>query len=508
MNDLTRFFLVLLRLAIGWHFLVEGVDKIQSVRLGGPTETGRPWTSEPYLREASGPFAPFFRREFGDPDQAALDRLTLRPADDQDPAHTPAVQRLAPALSADWDAYFDRFGAYYNLDDAQRNLARIKLDQSKENAVHWLLGQRGRLEVKKSYPSGTIEVKETPAQRIEEYRQKVQELRDIETRELPAFERDVWKSRLRTLKADVTRMRSELLNEISAPMKEALRSVLNDAQKKMEPMPEAPRPHWWGWDDKAWVQAFEVWGAVVVGLVLLLSLLGEIALNHGREYTRLDSSTWGTCALLVLGAVTVLAISLGGILYLGQSWAWSRRTDWLLIWGAAAVAVLLLVSLLTRQQCAARGVVIWGWGRWLLAWVGALVGAGLCLGLIKASMIAWADWTQQEWLDWLVAFGLCAVGACLLLGLMTRSACVGGALLLLMFYVTMPALPGVPDNPRAEGHYLFINKNVIEMLALLALATTASGRWAGLDGLVRVLNPVRWFVRPVGSAARTAGEDT
>jgi hypothetical protein len=47
----------------------------------------------------------------------------------------------------------------------------------------------------------------------------------------------------------------------------------------------------------------------------------------------------------------------------------------------------------------------------------------------------------------------------------------------------MPPWPGLPDNPRAEGHYLYINKNLIEMLALLALATTRSGRWAGLDAL-------------------------
>ena len=41
-------FLVLLRLAIGWHFLVEGYEKVVSVATG-PTEsvagTSRPWTS-------------------------------------------------------------------------------------------------------------------------------------------------------------------------------------------------------------------------------------------------------------------------------------------------------------------------------------------------------------------------------------------------------------------------------------------------------------------------------
>ena len=61
MNNLTRIFLVLLRLAIGWHFFFEGWEKLDSLRTG-PTTTNRPFTSASYLREATGPFADFFRR--------------------------------------------------------------------------------------------------------------------------------------------------------------------------------------------------------------------------------------------------------------------------------------------------------------------------------------------------------------------------------------------------------------------------------------------------------------
>jgi uncharacterized membrane protein YphA (DoxX/SURF4 family) len=88
-------------------------------------------------------------------------------------------------------------------------------------------------------------------------------------------------------------------------------------------------------------------------------------------------------------------------------------------------------------------------------------------------------------LDLLVSYGTLAIGACLLLGLFTRLASLGGAAFLLMLYMAMPPFPWFPDPPRAlEGHYLFVSKNTIEMFALLALATTSSGRWAGLDGLV------------------------
>jgi uncharacterized membrane protein YphA (DoxX/SURF4 family) len=91
--------------------------------------------------------------------------------------------------------------------------------------------------------------------------------------------------------------------------------------------------------------------------------------------------------------------------------------------------------------------------------------------------------------DWVMRWGLLAVGLCLLFGLLTRPAAVVGAMLLLLIYLAMPPLPGVPENPRAEGNYLFVDKNLIEVFALLVVASTRSGEWFGLDGLLRFLNP-------------------
>ncbi len=47
-------FLVLLRLAIGWHFLTEGREKVEALL------KGKPFTAEPFLRASTGPFAPIF----------------------------------------------------------------------------------------------------------------------------------------------------------------------------------------------------------------------------------------------------------------------------------------------------------------------------------------------------------------------------------------------------------------------------------------------------------------
>jgi uncharacterized membrane protein YphA (DoxX/SURF4 family) len=358
MNNLTRVLLVLLRLAIGWHFFFEGFEKIRSVDLIGPTQTNRPWSSQPYLRESTGPFAKYFRNAAGDPDRQAIELFAVQPLrSDQDPARITPRQRISPALDQAWDEYFQRFVTEYELDGKQETLARAKLDQAKDQAVRWLLGETGSREIEKSFgPSATIRVKETPRDRLNLYRQNVKELDEIYNNKLPAFGRDVERQRLAALKTDVNRMRTELLAELEKPMQEALNSVLTDEQ-----------------------------------------------LRQGH------------------------------------------------------------------RQATERPTI--------------------------------AEWSWTDWIDAATRYGLTAVGVCLLLGLFTRSACVVGACFLLMFYLAMPALPWLPAPPQAEGHYLFINKNVIEMLALLALATTPSGRWAGLDGLLYVLAPWRRS-RP----ARVAGE--
>ena len=53
---LAALFLVLLRMAIGWHFS-RGCEKVKSTYYGGK----EPFSAEIYIRNANGPFAPYFR---------------------------------------------------------------------------------------------------------------------------------------------------------------------------------------------------------------------------------------------------------------------------------------------------------------------------------------------------------------------------------------------------------------------------------------------------------------
>jgi uncharacterized membrane protein YphA (DoxX/SURF4 family) len=95
------FFLLALRLAIGWHFLFEGLYKVNS-HLIGPSETNRPFTSEPYFRNAPGPIGAFMRKQFGDPAEVIADRVKIasplpdfknRPVDEQAAACPASVAR-------------------------------------------------------------------------------------------------------------------------------------------------------------------------------------------------------------------------------------------------------------------------------------------------------------------------------------------------------------------------------------------------------------------------------
>ena len=69
--QLRVFVLLALRLAIGWHFLFEGLHKIHSTYVG-PTDTNRVFTSEPYFSVAEGPLGEALRKEYlGDPEAIA-----------------------------------------------------------------------------------------------------------------------------------------------------------------------------------------------------------------------------------------------------------------------------------------------------------------------------------------------------------------------------------------------------------------------------------------------------
>ena len=98
-----------------------------------------------------------------------------------------------------------------------------------------------------------------------------------------------------------------------------------------------------------------------------------------------------------------------------------------------------------------------------------------------------ASWNPFNWrlidvMTLAVTYSLTAIGLCLMLGFCTPLAAMGGACFMCFVVGTQPAFPGIyPPDPMVVGHALLVNKDFVELLALLTVAATAAGRWGGLD---------------------------
>ena len=125
-------------------------------------------------------------------------------------------------------------------------------------------------------------------------------------------------------------------------------------------------------------------------------------------------------------------------------------------------------------------------------------------GLIKLFNPAWtarpflegSRWIFGDLFRWMIsgntgmwivdaanAYGLTLIGLALILGIFTRLAAWGGVTLLLMYYIAYPPFGGFSYGSPSEGSYLIVNKNMIEIFALILLALTNAGNYYGLDGL-------------------------
>lgn len=105
-SSLGCWLLVLVRLAIGWHLMYEGLWKIQS------QHTNTPWSAEGYLKNATGPLRGHFRNMTGDPDDLNWLNYDL--------------------VAAKWNDWQQRFTAHYfpaNDSSETTQAAKAKLEQ-------------------------------------------------------------------------------------------------------------------------------------------------------------------------------------------------------------------------------------------------------------------------------------------------------------------------------------------------------------------------------------------
>jgi uncharacterized membrane protein YphA (DoxX/SURF4 family) len=354
----ARLFLIALRLAIGWHCFVEGMEKI----------TAPHWSSETYLRESMGPASGAFRWIAGD---RLLAKVTVGP-DESFPAE----------LDREWRDYLNAFAAYYKLTSEQIERAQAVLAERKKDTLAAFAKAETVTKIS-AYPPD-LKIDMTMNQRLDEHERLSDRVRKAEAK-FPTTDKDVhaeWK----TARADLARWRAELKKSIDAET------------AKLKKIDEADRAKW-----KKSIDA-------------LTETLKKT--DNSDQVGRLTKSIESQTSELNKHALT---------------------------------------DLLTSEQKQA--------------------------GPMPEPKTAWR---MLEISDFMVKWGLVVLGGCLMLGLCSRGTSLATALLLFSFYAAMPPLPGWPESPRLEGHYLLVNKTLIEVIALLALTFIPTGRWAGLDGLLCV----------------------
>jgi thiosulfate dehydrogenase (quinone) large subunit len=83
-------------------------------------------------------------------------------------------------------------------------------------------------------------------------------------------------------------------------------------------------------------------------------------------------------------------------------------------------------------------------------------------------------------IDLAVPIGLLLVGLSLMLGFFTQLGCAGAVAFLALFYLSQPPLSGLAQT-GAEGAYLLVDKNLIELSAVITVMAFRTGAVAGLD---------------------------
>ena len=435
-SGLAIFFIVILRMAIGWQFLYEGLWKLDT------QGTPNAWSAEGYLKNARGPFRDFFRNLTGDPnDLNWLDYDRLAARWDRWQREFENHYLLSPAEVEQHREEIKRLQSKGTLSDKEQQRLqqlseRLRLDGNQRRWLDELLNgpREFRAELEK-LPEG-VQFGGSLAKAVRFDPQQKRLIVDGK-RHLTPRERDIL-LQLPRLDENATEEQKRLV----AQYQEAVRTVFNRASRLS--IKERARALLKGDPERATQIYKEHEGTSdykrVGQIDLYRNLLGryEQALaqaDQAFEYEHLEKLGYpGYGTLPQLRAELV-----GPIKALEEELKHKAQ------------------QFLTAEQ-RARGPV---------------------------SMPA----SRMDRINQITMWSLVVLGALLIGGFVSRLAAVGAAAMLVSFYLAMPPEPlsyGFQELPGPEHSYL-VDKNLIEVFALLAIAAMPTGRWFGVDAVFGAL---------------------
>lgn len=261
MNRYTQITLILLRLVIGWHFLFEGLHKIHSLY------TPRPFSSEIYFRESSGPMGKIMKDFLPDPDAELLAKLDIK------------------AIDNDWGSAAKNFSSSYTLSPEQAKTVEETLEKNQAKANEWFKNGKKDIEIASpdGKPSGTLKINYTTTQWLDYYKNKIGELEKIKSDNRSWYlGKDLDKSRVAATKSEITKARKELTDDYES-QKSAL---VSDLQKILTPEQKslilsAPEKN------KGllhWVNLMTIFGITAIGAGMFLGIFTRTACMGGIAF--------------------------------------------------------------------------------------------------------------------------------------------------------------------------------------------------------------------------------
>ncbi|MFZ4549467.1 MAG: DoxX family membrane protein [Bacteroidales bacterium] len=83
------------------------------------------------------------------------------------------------------------------------------------------------------------------------------------------------------------------------------------------------------------------------------------------------------------------------------------------------------------------------------------------------------------------AYGLTLIGLSLVIGVFTRYSSIAGMVLLLLYYLSHPAFPGIEYLFPSDGSYFIINKTLVELFSLMVIYAFPTSNIFGLQRLLK-----------------------
>lgn len=467
---LAVFFLVVLRIAIGWQFLYEGLWKYDTL------DSAQPWTSEGYLKNAQGPLRDYFRDMTGDPDD--LQWLNYE------------------AMSRKWDHWQKRFIAHYGLTDAQQAQLQRLLDgppqvaasveaipESAQEALEKLKGVvafdegKKQLIVKGNNPllpseaqtlKGSVPVVALPdgyakadaagnalrtetGAAVEPDPLDLQFFKAIETLEKESAKLGYKQRLAASLKGDPDRV------GVLARLTEGYRPEMAVDWPASDLPPKDPN-----------IQREQVAGEEPEEPTAEPAPAEATQTETEAREQAAEDAQW-----LRYGEFQVYRDLL-------REYESARR-------GAKTEFQFNHLDLIWQKIQAKRAELV-GPVRALEAEL-KREAQNLLTAEQRARGSLPAERTRLWQADQATILGLLILGSLLIIGLLTRPAALLGAVMLIMFYLPAAPLPGVhlPASIAGTEHSYIVNKNLIEAIALLAIAALPTGSWFGVDGIFRWL---------------------